>query len=385
MNSVDRVRAAFDRRTPDRVPIYEQAIASDVASAILGRRAHTGSSSLWRDEAEAWLKSDQAHEEFVQQIEEDIFEVYEKLHMDAISLPWRRSQKPTAKLGEHTYVYGDPESGHYEIMRYDPASDSCGIEPRWRKQPEPEDAVNQAKREIAAFGANPTVSEAAFAHLVKLRERAGDRFDVFGGSGIRVPLQKHWLEAIALYPDVMGDYLDMQAERNVCNFEVQAKLGFTIIWGGGDFADNHGPTYSPRMFHDLMLPAIQKMTSACDRLGLQYVFRTDGNLWPIADDFFAASGIQAYGEIDIDAGMDLRKVRERYPSVTLWGGLSCGKLLRLGTPDEVAAETRDILDTVGPHGLLFGSSNILLQGTPTENVYAYVETAMSHRSPDADQ
>ncbi len=379
MNSIERVRAAFDHAEVDRVPIFEQGIACSVASQILGRPAHTGSSSLWRAEAEAWMKGEQAHDEFVQQVEDDVFEVYEKLRMDAIKLPWRRSQKPTAKLDDYTYVYGDPDGDYYEIMRYDPASDSCGIEPRWRKPPEPEDAVEQAKREIAAFEANPSVSEAALAHLVRLRERAGERFEVFGSSGIRAPLQKHWLEALALYPDVMRDYLDMQAERNVLMLEAQAKLGFKIIWGGGDFADNHGPTYSPRTFREVTLPAIQKMTAACDRLGLKYVFRTDGNLWPVADDFFVASGIHGYGEIDIDAGMDLRKVRERYPKVTLWGGLSCGKLLRLGSPDEVAAETRDILHAVGLRGLLFGSSNILLQGTPAENVYAYVETVMSCR------
>ena len=97
MNSIERVRAAFDHREPDRVPMFEQAIASNVASQVLGRRAHTGSSSLWRDGAEAALAGEQALRELEHQIEEDVFEVYDKLHMDAISLPWRRHAKPTTR------------------------------------------------------------------------------------------------------------------------------------------------------------------------------------------------------------------------------------------------------------------------------------------------
>ena len=376
MNAIERVRAAFDHREPDRVPIVEQAISSDVASRILGRQAYTGSTSLWRDEAEAWLRGDAAHDEFVRQVEEDIFDIYTALDLDVIMLPWRRPTRPTRKLDEHAYLYGDPDGDYFEIMRYDPVSDACGIEKHWRQPPRAEDIPRQVAAARAAFDKRAKPTEASFAPRVRLRERAGDRFDVFGGSGIAVPMVPHWLEAVALYPEAIADHLDMLAELNIDHFEVLARLGFKIIWGGGDFASNHGPVYSPAAFRRLMLPALKKMTSACDRLGLKYLFRTDGNLWPIAQDFFVGSGIHGYGEIDVDAGMDLRAIKERFPHLTLCGGLSCGKLLRLGTPEQVRAETLDILDKVGRGGgLLLGSSNILLQGTPVENVFAYIETA----------
>jgi uroporphyrinogen decarboxylase len=379
MNSIERVRAVFDHREPDRIPIYEQGIASDVASRILGRPAYTGSTSLWRDEAEAWLRGDQAHDEFVHQVEEDTFELYTKLQMDVISLPWRRAAKPTRKIEEFAYLYGDPDpDGDCELMRYDPFSDSCGIERHCKKPPCAEDVPAQVRQQLAAFEKRAKPTEGSFAGLVALKKRAGDRFEVFGGGGMGIPMQPHWLEAALLYPEAVRDHLDMQAQANIESFEVLARLGFRVIWGGGDFASNHGPVYSPAVFRSLMLPALKRKTSACHRLGLKYVFRTDGNLWPIAREFFVESGIHGYGEIDIDAGMDLRKLKKLHPHLTLWGGLSCGRLLRLGTPEAVRAETLDILEKVGRGGgLLFGSSNIIMQGTPVENVYACIDTVMS--------
>lgn len=379
MNSVERVRAAFRHDRPDRVPIYEQGISSDVASQVLGRPAYTGSSSLWRDEADAWLRGEQAHDEFVAQMEDDVFAVYSALGMDVISMPWRRASRPTGKPDEHTYLYGDPESDYFEVMRYDPASDSCGIERHWSREPQPEDIPGQVKRQALTFAQRPKPTRETYRSLAALQERAGQDFDVFGGGMLVIPMQPHWLQAAVLYPEAVADYLDMAADANVQAFEVQAEIGVKVIWGGGDFACKHGPVYSPKVFHELMLPPLQKMTRACDRLGLKYVFRTDGNLWPVAQDFFVDSGIHGYGEIDIDAGMDLRDVHGRYPHLTLWGGVSCGKLLLLGSADEVRRETRDVLDRLGPAGgLLFGSSNVIMQHTPVENVYAYVEAVFEH-------
>jgi hypothetical protein len=125
----------------------------------------------------------------------------------------------------------------------------------------------------------------------------------------------------------------------------------------------------------LVLPRLQRITRRSHEAGLFCLFRTDGNLWSIGDEFFAASGIDGYGEIDVDAGMDPVEVRRRYPKVTLWGGLSCGRLLRLGTPEQVRAETRRVIEGCGRLGLIFGSSNSLIHGTPVANVLAMVEEA----------
>ena len=75
--------------------------------------------------------------------------------------------------------------------------------------------------------------------------------------------------------------------------------------------------------------------------------------------------------------MDMQRLHERFPDMVLWGGLSCGKLLRLGKPERVKAEARRLLDTIGrDNRLVIGSSNTLMHGTPPENVLAIREALM---------
>jgi hypothetical protein len=58
MTGYQRCLETLACRRPDRVPAYTPTIASDVASRILGRPAHTGGPGLWYAEAEAWCRGE---------------------------------------------------------------------------------------------------------------------------------------------------------------------------------------------------------------------------------------------------------------------------------------------------------------------------------------
>ncbi len=156
---------------------------------------------------------------------------------------------------------------------------------------------------------------------------------------------------------------------------MQAALGLRLIWGGGDLADKNGPVYGPRFFRDVVLPRYCRLAGEAHRLGMKYLFRSDGNLWCIADDLFATSGVDGFGEIDHDAGMVLRELVGRYPDLTCWGNVSCG-LLRTGTPEEVRRAAEEIVELGRRTGrVILGSSNTVLPGTPPENYFAMWQVA----------
>ena len=158
-----------------------------------------------------------------------------------------------------------------------------------------------------------------------------------------------------------------------------AAAGVKMLFGGGDFAADHGPFYSPRAFHDLMLPRLKRITEACHKHGLYYLFASDGNLWPLADDLFGNSGVDGFYEIDGKAGMDLRKLRERFPHLVLIGNISSYTLHR-GTKEDVIRETTSCLDEARRSlGIIVGVSNYILPGTPEENLWAMIETMKEFR------
>lgn len=377
MTGRERVDLAFAHREPDRVPCYEQSIASDVSSAILGREAFTGTTMLHYQEAAAWMRGDDAHAEFERQLYDDILAITDALGLDLCHVPWRRPQKPAKQLDEWTFVYGDPDGAH-TIWRYNPeAKTYYHVQTAAAVETLNPDALEPgiARMEELDADAPPYEIPADDWHLRMKRERPD--LQVTCPGGLSIPLQPVWLMACALRPDLIERYLDQLTGQAIRRAAAWAAQGFTIVWGGGDLADNSGPVYGPAVFRELVMPRVRRYTDALHELGMLYVYRTDGNLWPIADEFFIGTGSDGFGEIDYDAGMKLPELMARYGErITFWGDVPCGSLLHRGTPEQVREFVkRRLAECRGAGGWILGSSNSIVPGTPPENVVAMFETA----------
>jgi len=382
LTSGERIRAAFAHREGDRVPVFEQSVASDVASEILGREAFTGTTYLHYQEAVAWMRGEAAHQEFEQRLERDVIELSLELGFDMLHPPWRLPTRPTAQTDEYDFLYGDPQGDHV-VRRFDPDARTFQVvESVRRDAPEdPDDLeplVAEAERQAEQYEIPDP--RAAYPWHARMLERFGDTHEVTGGVGIAISQEPVWLMACALRPDLVERQLEAQLKSACVQLEAQAQLGLKVIWGGGDLAGKNGPFYSPGTFRELLLPRVKRLMEKCHQLGQIYVFRTDGNLWPIERDFFLDSGIDGYGEIDYDAGMDLDTLKERYGErITFWGNVPCGSILHHGTVQQVEEFTRHIIDVAAAGGgLIVGSSNSIIPGTPARNVLAMVETAREY-------
>ena len=371
MNSRERIEAIFRTESPDRVGRYEQSVYSSVASRVLGRRAFTAGTSLHRDEAEAWLRSDAAHDEFVETLYRDKAEIGRVLKFDMLGMPWRMTARPAKKTGNNEYLYGDPD-GEWFLYRFDPESETFGLA-RTSRPAESLDDLRRAVDDSAKSLADSADAEPDYVpYLKRLVNDFGDTLAVLGSAGISIPLNEEWLTAVALDPGLVGAYLDVQLEYAIRDVRRQAAIGVKIIWGGGDFADNAGPVYGPKAFRDLLLPRLKRLMNECHNLGLWCVFRSDGNLWSVTDMMFEEAGIDGYGEIDWAAGMDLADLKRRYPRVTFWGNVP-PPLIRNDSKTQVLAAAKHCIDSVPDRRLILGSSNSILPGTPLENLFALTE------------
>jgi len=383
MTPKERIRAAFDHREGDRVPLFEQSVASDVASEILGREAFTGTTYLHYQEAAAWMQGDAAHQEFEERLKADVVALARALEFDMLHPPWRASQRPARQLDECNFLYGDPDGDHY-VMRFDRDAKTFQVaEWHWTTPPpqepdELEPGVENAERQAAEFRIDDP--RAAYAWHVEAMEKYGDEFEITGGTGLGIPLDPVWLMACVERPDLVARLLDAQLVSVCLHLEAQAGLGLWVIWGGGDLAGKGGPIYGPRPFREILLPRVKKLVEHCHKLGQVYVYRTDGDLWPIEREFFVETGADGYGEIDYEAGMDLDRLKPRYGDrITFWGNVPCGTILRRGSVKDVVKFTRHIIDVAAPGGgFILGSSNSIVPGTPARNVIAMFETARKY-------
>jgi uroporphyrinogen decarboxylase len=377
MTSKERVERAFRHEEADRVPVYEQTVATRIASEIMGRKMRTGGGRIRWEETSARWDSEEAWQDYVGHLVEDVGDLIRELGFDIVGLPWRHSQRPAAKLDDHTFRYEDQEDGLWSIFHYDEGSDVFDqVDSATKREgiPAIERLVRGAER-----GAEQARAPGAedFGPLLSVARRAGGQRCLRSGQGfLMIPAEAPWLEACAERPDLVERYLDAETAHALAAIPALPEFGIKILWAGGDLASTGGPMYSPAMFRRFILPRLQKITRAAHEAGLVYLFRTDGNIWPIAQGLLVDSGVDGYGEIDVDAGMDPVELKRSFPHLTLWGGMSCGSTLVFDTPEGVREKARAVIGACAPGGgFIFGSSNSIHNGIPTENFLAMQEAA----------
>ncbi|MBN1807782.1 MAG: hypothetical protein JW909_01855 [Planctomycetes bacterium] len=379
MTGRERIAAVFEGREPDRPPVMHISFSSRVASRILGREAYVGGGiQQWREAAALWCGAD-AHAEFLEKTRRDALDIALACGHDMVRPSyWRDRRRPAERIDEHTFRY-EEEDGAWEVKRLDPATELYNtVESSPREQKTLETLEREVeKAEAAAEAYRP--AEGDFGDISFMLENAGDMAIRSPGPWTSIPVDEAaWLEAALLAPELVGRLLDAQAKESVKNVRVLAGMGMKYFFGGGDFASNHGPMYSPGVFHELMLPRLQEISRACREAGGYHLFGTDGNVWAVAEDMYGASGIAAHYEFDRRAGMNPVEVHGKYPELVMIGNIS-SYTLHTGKPGDVEREVKECIDEARlTNKVVTGCSNIVISETPPENVDAMLNAIAKH-------
>ena len=107
----ERIDAVFNHQPTDKVPIYQAGLSSRVGSAVLGREAYIGGGIQQYREAKAMWDGEDAHQEFIERSERDAFDIIHTLDLDLVRPAyWRWPTKPTEKIDENTFLFGDRDA-----------------------------------------------------------------------------------------------------------------------------------------------------------------------------------------------------------------------------------------------------------------------------------
>jgi len=380
MTSRQRLRAAFSGQPIDRVPIYCAGVHGRIADHILGRDTCYGFGRQGFREATALWHGEDAHAEFRARTLEDTLAWNEALDLDLVFVGGGGYRaRPTRIIDEHTLLFGD-ESASWHVMRFDPVTelfqrvDGSPIVPP--ALADLDVIVERAEQEAEEYAPTP----ATFPLQQYAVEHLGDRREVFGaGIMVYVPREKVWLEAMLLRPELVLRWTMALAKKAVKNARVMAQMGLWVLFGGGDFAGKNGPLYSPTSFALCMSPAVREISRGCAEAGVLHMFASDGDLWPVADELYGNCGVHGYHEIDRRAGMDLERLRNRFPGLRLMGGIA-SETLHMGTPEDVRHECLTALKVARERGrIMVGVSNTVVAPTPFENFDTMVRTLHDHR------
>jgi hypothetical protein len=350
MTSRERVTAAFSHREPDRTPLFEYVFLPPLAEEVLGRPfvEYLGGMEPWLA-----LARETGFEPALRRYVQDRLDIAEKLGHDMLC------------------VSPNPVPGAAYL--YDPLAE-LGARFEVEREGDPVERLSARNRRVAEtmLGRLPEESYLVYRFL---REEMGRR-------GLDLPLlapayfhgiwtDSDLMQVMLIEPETAREHFRLATRRALGVIEDYAALGIDMIGIGGDFAGTR-LLISPESYREFIVPEVRRCAERIRANGARSVNASDGDLWPVIEDFLCGCAVDAYLEIDMGAGMDLGRLRERYGrSLTFIGNMDCGRILSFASPAEVARVTREVLDAGwGSGGHIFTASNAITASVPPANYLA---------------
>lgn len=177
-------------------------------------------------------------------------------------------------------------------------------------------------------------------------------------------------------PYVIETLMDMYVEWVIELLDKTQDMGFDFVWFADDLAFNTGPMFSPQVFREVFLP---KMKKVAEHVKLPWVYHSDGNLMPLIDDLLSL-GMNGLNPIEPGA-MDIEQMKRDYGErICLIGNVDIRYTLTRGTTQEVEAEVKSRIDTIGKGGgYIISSSNSIPNYCKLENVLAMRDAIVKYR------
>jgi uroporphyrinogen decarboxylase len=150
-----------------------------------------------------------------------------------------------------------------------------------------------------------------------------------------------------------------------------------IFFFGNDFGSQTGPLMGPALFDAFMAPQIRRLCDQARRFGLHTMMHCCGSFFPLMPSI-ADAGVECLQSLQpITADMEPQALKASLGDRLIFNGcINSISTLIFGTPELAAADTRRVLGIMQPGGgyILSASHDYILEETPVENVLAMFDT-----------
>jgi len=353
MTSKERVRVALHHQEPDKVPLHADFVP-EVAERLA---AHFG---LTQNGAEAY-----AH---------GVSALPLKLGHDLL----------TSWHGIATSYYAGPEPTYtcewgitWQWVRY-----AGGKYTEMIRRPLESDAA------LATYRVPDATAESRYEGTRQLIAAYGDTHWIVGGIPCTI-LECCWylrgLERFMIDLALNKDFAHALCDKTM-EFYRPAGLkliecGVDMLWLGDDIGCQRGMAISPATWREFFKPRMRSLIEDFKNADPDIIiaYHTDGNVVEVLPELIEI-GIDVLNAVQPKC-MDVAMLKRRFgKQLSFWGTLDIQETMPYGTPEEVEAEVRDRIRTLGPGGgFILAPTHNIQPDTSTENILAYYRAAERYR------
>jgi uroporphyrinogen decarboxylase len=345
MNSRERVIAAIEHRTPDRLPITFEA-EKEVIAVLKKHFGVTSRDAVWDAlNVDTRLVGVDHHDPRIRdegEISYDFWGIGSKLQAYPGGTYSEYCVFPLAGME----TVADIEAYHW------PTVDEMSFESLRAAR-----AANPDKAIIAH------ITHAPYFKATHLRGMENFMMDL----ALNPPLAEAIIRKVS-------DYLFPALER-LCR---EAGDTFDIFYIADDFCTALGPLISPDMFRQYIQPYLTHMSGIVHQHGKKFLLHTCGAVRPLLKDIIAA-GVDVLEPIQTSAaGMEVEGLKRDFGDhLAFYGSIDLIKVLSQGSPAEVRQEVLRNFGVLGKNGgFIVGPGHTYIQpDVPLENILAMYETA----------
>ena len=153
---------------------------------------------------------------------------------------------------------------------------------------------------------------------------------------------------------------------------------------GDDLGMQNSLLMSPKMYREIVKPIHGDYISFIkSRTKAKVFFHTDGDVFPLIPDFIEM-GVDILNPVQTSAGKmsNLEELKRQFgKNIIFCGAIDTHRVLPFGTPDEVRAEVKRIIEILGKDGgYMLSSVHTIMPDVPPENILAMVDAAVEFGS-----
>ncbi len=171
-------------------------------------------------------------------------------------------------------------------------------------------------------------------------------------------------------PELIKDMVDFLADHiiNVWSGVLgQLSVDYAQLWE--DVCYRGGPLISPSMFRKFFLSAYKKVSNFCKDMGVNTLFvDSDGDITELIP-LWLEGGVTGLYPFEVQAGMDVVKVRREFPKLQIMGGIN--KMAIAKGKESIDQELKNVSSLLQTGGYIPHIDHFVPLGVPWKNFKYY--------------
>jgi uroporphyrinogen decarboxylase len=192
------------------------------------------------------------------------------------------------------------------------------------------------------------------------------------------------LSDFVLKPEIAEHILEIPYRYHLAAARKLVEMGVDMIWIGDDVGTQSRMLISPNHWRKYLKPRLANFIAELKAINPQVkvAYHSDGYIYPIIPELIEI-GLDVLNPIQ-PASMDPARLKKEFGDrLCFWGSIDEQHTLPFGTPEDVRAEVRTRLKTIGESGgLIIGPTHHVQLDTPMENFWAMVNTVTQTKYAD---